>query len=46
MSASAGPLLAACLRPAEKPDYNFEYSKSKPTTGMPIYPILGLRGEF
>ncbi len=26
--------------------YNYNYTKSKPTQGIPIYPILGLRGEF
>jgi TonB family protein len=30
----------------EAPDYNFDYSRSKPTTGLPIYPILGLRVEL
>jgi TonB family protein len=30
----------------DAPDYNFDYRKTKTTTAMPIYPILGLRAEF
>jgi outer membrane receptor for ferrienterochelin and colicin len=30
----------------EEPDYNFDYSKEKSESGLPIYPILGLRAEF
>jgi outer membrane receptor for ferrienterochelin and colicin len=30
----------------EAPDYNFDYRKTKTTTALPIYPILGLRAEF
>jgi hypothetical protein len=26
--------------------YNFDYSESEPATGIPIFPIIGLRGEF
>jgi TonB family protein len=27
-------------------NYNYDYTKSSVTSGFPIYPILGLRGEF
>jgi hypothetical protein len=30
----------------EAPDYNFDYSKRKTTTGLSVLPILGLRAEF
>jgi TonB family protein len=30
----------------EGTSYNYDYSKSQSTSGIPIYPILGLRGEF
>lgn len=26
--------------------YNYDYSESQPQEGLPIYPILGIRGEF
>jgi hypothetical protein len=26
--------------------YNFDYSKSSPISGLPILPILGVRGEL
>lgn len=26
--------------------YNYDYSKTTPTTGLPIVPVVGLRGEF
>jgi len=31
---------------AEGRSYNFDYSQSKPVRGLPILPILGLRGEL
>jgi TonB family protein len=30
----------------EAPDYNFDYSKTKASYGLPIYPIVGLRAEL
>jgi hypothetical protein len=27
-------------------EYNYDYSKEVPETGLPIVPVLGLRGEF
>lgn len=30
----------------EQPEYNFNYQKSQYSTGFPIYPIIGLRGEL
>jgi TonB family protein len=27
-------------------DYNYDYSRSKPVAGLPILPVLGLRGEL
>jgi outer membrane receptor protein involved in Fe transport len=30
----------------EQLEYNFNYQKSQYTTGFPIYPIIGLRGEL
>lgn len=30
----------------EQPEFNFNYQKSQYSTGFPIYPIIGLRGEF
>lgn len=27
-------------------NYNFDYSRSAPVTGLPIFPILGVRGEL
>jgi len=31
---------------AEGTSYNADYTQSKTTSGIPIYPILGVRGEF
>ena len=30
----------------EQPEFNFNYQKTTYTTGFPIYPIIGLRGEL
>jgi TonB family protein len=30
----------------EQPEFNFNYQKSQYSTGFPIYPIIGLRGEL
>jgi TonB family protein len=30
----------------EEPDWNYDYSRKKSATGVPIYPILGLRAEL
>ena len=31
---------------AEGVEYNFDFSQSRPLTGIPILTILGVRGEF
>jgi hypothetical protein len=30
----------------EQPQYNFNFQKMQYSQGLPIYPILGLKGEF
>ena len=31
---------------ASSVEYNYDYSKKVPQSGLPIVPVLGLRGEF